>query len=439
MKRQAPYFLTFCMFLAAVLAGEFGYSQNAIENLIMETYYVSDSNDATDEDGGFLPEGSVTYRVFLDLAPGVKLREIFSAPNGWTIRSSELIWNNEDRGESLGMNIPDNRLDDNTVALDSYITMGAASELHFGIPKNMDPDGSIIGGENNDGGSESIEGGLLINFVPEMEVALTEADGLIEVDESLIPDFSSFILLNEVFFNETNDSVFTSLVNGLQFTEGVSGVTDENILLIAQITTLGEIEFNFNVELELANGNVVEYVGFDPAVDQVLSPFLSFPPECGCTDPDFLEYDPAAPCDDGSCETLIVFGCTDPDACNYDPEANFPETNVFCCYGIDDCNGLDWTVICPTLDLDEYPLSVDFKLYPNPTSQNVWLEMYATVNQPAEVMIYDLQGRLVLRDKLFITHGEQRLQLQLEALPRGTFLVRLLGESIEKSTILVKN
>ncbi|HKL39870.1 MAG TPA: T9SS type A sorting domain-containing protein, partial [Cryomorphaceae bacterium] len=129
----------------------------------------------------------------------------------------------------------------------------------------------------------------------------------------------------------------------------------------------------------------------------------------------------------------------DPDACNYDPEANFPETNVFCCYGIDDCNGLDWTVICPTLDLDEYPLSVDFKLYPNPTSQNVWLEMYATVNQPAEVMIYDLQGRLVLRDKLFITQGEQRLQLQLEALPRGTFLVRLLGESIEKSTILVKN
>ncbi len=40
----------------------------------------------------------------------------------------------------------------------------------------------------------------------------------------------------------------------------------------------------------------------------------------GCTDPSSDNYDPAANCDDGSCD-CIPDGCTDPAACNYDPAA----------------------------------------------------------------------------------------------------------------------
>ncbi len=163
-------------------------TQNAIENLIVETYYVSDANDATDEDGGNLTEGSITYRVFLDLAPNVELTQIFSNTNHtWFIESTEPIWNNIDRGETLGNQIGDNRLDENTVALDSYITFGAASDAHFGLPKDLDTDGSTVGGVNNDGGSESMEGGLLVNTNAQMGVALTEADGLLLVDEAIYP------------------------------------------------------------------------------------------------------------------------------------------------------------------------------------------------------------------------------------------------------------
>ena len=54
----------------------------------------------------------------------------------------------------------------------------------------------------------------------------------------------------------------------------------------------------------------------------------------GCTDPAFVEYDPYATQDDGSCGELIVFGCIYDSASNFDPIANvddnsceFTETN----------------------------------------------------------------------------------------------------------------
>ena len=46
------------------------------------------------------------------------------------------------------------------------------------------------------------------------------------------------------------------------------------------------------------------------------------PPIYGCTDDDYVEWNPFADTDDGSCQTLKVFGCIDSTAFNYDPNAN---------------------------------------------------------------------------------------------------------------------
>ena len=48
-------------------------------------------------------------------------------------------------------------------------------------------------------------------------------------------------------------------------------------------------------------------------------------PPLGCMDPMYVEYDPLACIDDGSCATLRVQGCTDPTSFNYDPNANTSE------------------------------------------------------------------------------------------------------------------
>tara|TARA_Y100001938_G_scaffold80472_1_gene111055 strand:+ start:9650 stop:12070 length:2421 start_codon:yes stop_codon:yes gene_type:complete len=49
----------------------------------------------------------------------------------------------------------------------------------------------------------------------------------------------------------------------------------------------------------------------------------------GCTNPNALNYDPAATASDGSC-ILPIYGCMDPDACNYDSSAN--QDNFTCEY-----------------------------------------------------------------------------------------------------------
>ena len=65
--------------------------------------------------------------------------------------------------------------------------------------------------------------------------------------------------------------------------------------------------------------------------------------EEGCTDSAYLEYDAFANTDDGSCATLIVVGCQEAEACNYDAEANTvgPCDYPVDLYGVDyvDCAG----------------------------------------------------------------------------------------------------
>ena len=65
--------------------------------------------------------------------------------------------------------------------------------------------------------------------------------------------------------------------------------------------------------------------GDDPAFDNdSIHVFVSdgCPPVMGCMDPAYVEFNPLADTDDGSCNTLRVFGCIDSTMYNYDPQAN---------------------------------------------------------------------------------------------------------------------
>ena len=65
--------------------------------------------------------------------------------------------------------------------------------------------------------------------------------------------------------------------------------------------------------------------GDDPAFDNdSIHVFVSdgCPPVPGCMDPAYVEFNPLADVDDGSCTTLRVFGCIDSTMYHYDPNAN---------------------------------------------------------------------------------------------------------------------
>jgi len=171
----------FILILGLLLSSSLIFAQG-LEDVIVETYYVSDSNDATDSDGGMLVEGSVTYRIFIDMGEGYELQAVYGNENHLLrIKTSTYFFNNEDRGEETGDLVNDIRLDENTVALDSWLTLSAASDAHIGVLKEADFDGTIIGGDNNDGGSAGITGGLLSNENPLAGMPLTNSDGIILV------------------------------------------------------------------------------------------------------------------------------------------------------------------------------------------------------------------------------------------------------------------
>jgi hypothetical protein len=164
-----------CMFYSLPVSAQ-------IENLIVETYYIADSNDATDTTGGrSLQIGMKTYRVYLDLAPDTRLRKIFGSNlHPLKINSTDIFYNNIDRpNANFGYLINKSWYNSNpTIALDSWLTIGMATTVYLGVNKTNDTDGSFVGGANNGGGTAGIPGGLLVNADPLAGIPVTVADGL---------------------------------------------------------------------------------------------------------------------------------------------------------------------------------------------------------------------------------------------------------------------
>lgn len=425
------------MMLAVAMAPiVFSCSAQDIENVIVETYYVSDANDATDTTGAGpsgLAVGSRTYRVFLDLCDSCALRALYgSADHPFFIQSTAPIFNHHDRGVRYGHVISNSALDEGTVALDSWLSMGAASNQRFGIEKAQDDDGSIIGGANNDGGSTEVPGGLLVNTDALAGIPLTDRDGLAPLNGgvALPPTFiTQGDNVDSAFYDRTLVSdFFTSDFRMGCSTPGTTGPTAANRVLVAQITTTGELSFHLNVEIEHADGSVVRYVAVDTllAPDETPNGLLVYPPSCGCTDPNFLEYDPSAGCDDGSCATTIVFGCLDPDACNYDPTANF-NVSELCCYGIADCNGLDPFIVCPDVGVDDQ-VGTDTRVVvaPNPTD-GMMRVLVQGGPAPVDCTLLDLAGRVLFTQAYGRT--DRAIELDLTDRPCGAYvlLVRIDG------------
>jgi hypothetical protein len=227
----------------------------AVEGIIVERYYISDGSDASDQDGGELVTGSTTWRVFVDLKSDYVLQSVFgSEANPLSMETTSEFFNNEDRGDELGDAISANRLGDNTVALDSYITLSAASDEHLGVLKSEDTNGQIIAGLENDGGSEGAEDGLLINDLPEIGIPLTDADGLVEgtiisAGTGEIAAVTTIGLDASTFADENSSAPFIVGNGAWAVLGGVVGPTDANRILIAQITTDGVFSFELNMRI----------------------------------------------------------------------------------------------------------------------------------------------------------------------------------------------
>ena len=414
-------------------------SDAQLRNVIVEKYYVSDSNDATDTtDGRSIDIGSNTYRIYIDLDSGYKLKKIYGDSNhALKIESTSNFFNNIDRPSAyFGYLMNKNWFPDNpTLALDSWLTLGLAERTHKGILKTEDSDGSFIGGSNNGGGSSAIAGGIIVNNDPSAGTPLTVEDGLSPINENLsqwLDDgFKDGATDTTVFGSVNQGASFISHSAFLQQNSGVIGAApDSNKILVAQLTTTGTISFELNIEVMDSDGISHKYVANDSNIlpDETVSPYLKYPVVCGCKDPQYLEYRASYACNiPDSCHTLIVFGCMDTMACNYDPNANF-NVPALCCYpGY--CNDRNLAVVCPSLNSNR------IRLYPNPGTEELNVEIETDNYEEISYEIYDGLGRMMTQKNLGASSGWFSVHVDISQLNVGLYMFRLRhgNNSMEKT------
>jgi hypothetical protein len=427
-------------------------TQAQLEKVIVEKYYITDQNDATDITGGTIAPGTTTYRIYIDMLPNTRLKSVYGETDHPLVFESTLpFYNHATDGQTYGKEFLKNRYGEGLVALDSWMTLGQTTKTqvgktYFGIPKATDQDGSFIGGTNNDGGSAGIATGLLVNTASQMGLPLTTADGM----DTMANIPSSWLTLGLVDIATGQDTtIFGSVQQGTSFhseqfllqNSGVTGVDPSlNQVLIAQLTTAGELSFELNLELEVfLNGSwqSMKYLARDTLLQgqENFNAFLTYPFQCGCTDPNYLEYNAAFAClEDGSCITPVVMGCMDTNACNYDSNVNVNVPGL-CCYP-GNCGGRDIAVVCPQLWEDNFEVS----MYPNPTENNVTIkangdflnkEITWTLNNAYGVSVHSGQ---------FIATDASNLEIEIDLADQlaGVYFLEFKAGDLKKSKILIK-
>lgn len=249
------------------------YAQDALEGIIVEKYYVSTKKDnAKKHLSGELPVGSTTYRIYVDMAPGCRFMAAYGSPSHpLEIKSTELIYNHLDNGAEHALRIPERTYKKNITALDSWITIGPAGESYLGVLKEADTlkdYGKVV----------PFEKGFLMSNKKEMGYTLKDRDGYLRSEN--IPKITLFGI-------DTNVNVIRGSTVGKTFRvengawasmgKGLTGVDSlgSNTILIAQITTKGELTYELNLMLRKADGSVVNYVAKDPIENEVMHKSLT--------------------------------------------------------------------------------------------------------------------------------------------------------------------
>jgi hypothetical protein len=209
-----------------------------LEGISIEVYARHPLPLSGNAQGNNLPAGNITYRVFVDLAPGFKLQALYGIPeHPLRIETSTAFYNNQDFGGKCGDEINETLLNSFNTAFDTWITIGAATEAHYGIAREEDYDGSSL-----------------------QYASFDNSDGLIS---GSIPDLRFFRFLPD-FFQHPDSSSFILDDGAWLVYEGVRGMTSSNKVLVAQLTTDGAITLKLNVQLISPKGEIEQHVYENP-------------------------------------------------------------------------------------------------------------------------------------------------------------------------------
>ena len=443
--------LAFAAISGPVLAQYAPPDPSGFQRLIVEPYYVSDANDAADTDGGeSVPAGSRTFRVFVDLKPGYRLLTVGGFPNHpFTMSTSTSLFNNDDRGAAWAEDINDIHLNKNTVAIDSWLSMGAASDAHWGVLKSLDPDGSIVGGPNNDGGSTGSP--LLVNEAPEAGIPLTTADGLWNTGTPA--PGTVFVGTPPTMFESGGESSYTSSNFAWAVLGDFTSPDTANRILIGQFTTDGVLDLCFNLEVRIPDSLVCNAPGCHEIMsfyaellpsdtagtafsgdNKFTHPTLCFNSEAPLVDCNGVSGGPAqpgSPCDDGNADTTndaysVDCACLGQDCLGVYGGDALPGQP--CDDGNPDTGNDTWQPGClcdGIVGIDENELASGVRIHPNPTNGLVTVALEDAQGQAISMRITDLLGNVVMHSDLGTRSGSLSTVLDLGPLARGIYLLQI--------------
>lgn len=255
--------LKFLAVIIAVLLDFRGFTQDGLEGIVVEKFYVSTKADNAGKlYSGDLPEGSVTYRIYVDLKPGYRFQAAYGSPqHPLVIESTENFYNHLENGNIQPNIIPERTYKKNIALLDSWLSAGACAEGHLGILKEYDDTISdkFIGFEKG-----YFKG-------KKKSVPLYEVDGMKRSAVLPVPTFFQMDFLSKVIGTTTSEKRIYS-DNGAWAALGKGAVGADslstNCVLIAQLTTVGELSFELNLLIGAPNGSSQKYVARNPITEE---------------------------------------------------------------------------------------------------------------------------------------------------------------------------
>jgi len=363
-------------FLSTVFFNISLYAQTTkgLEKVIVERYYVSNAADAS-ASAGTLPVGSVTWRVYLDLLPGYKFLAAFGdKKHTLSITTKTSFFNNEDRGSTTADYSKTNAAK-NTVMLDSWLTAGAACAGNFGILKSEDNGVATVVNAQ----------GVLKNADPKAGLPLTTQDGLIAGKPGLI----GFLGLENVIgvFDATSQAGnnFTVTDGTWYCLEGAMGPDSaKNKVLIAQLTTDGELSFKLNVTIGKGDGKSEFYVAENPGYR------------------------------DGAIGEAPILELLDSTLTFNSSKVTGPVTNV-------------------TNEFVKNEISV----YPNPT-RNIFHIAFTADFTEGNYTIYNIAGNRIQTKNITKNRGRYDEKVDLSNYPNGIYFVKIQSKAINSTFKIIK-
>jgi len=250
------------------------YCQNGLEGVVVEKYYVTGSGDTCSPAiNGYLPFGTVTYRIYADMAPVYRFQACYGVKGHDLLIKTSTRFFNYPLADGVSANdIHPATLTQGWAMLDSWLSVGAAALDFRAVLKAQDDDTVPSLALSN-------KEGYLLNDDPAAGVSLKEKDGMSFL--RLQPTVNYYNLEQDLrvfdhrYANEAPGLIRTSDGAWASY-GGTVGVQPANKVLIAQLTTDGVLEFELNLQLAVPGGGTENYVARNPGEGEFTHPGLIY-------------------------------------------------------------------------------------------------------------------------------------------------------------------